>query len=367
MIDDDIICTPWALDDRQDGITLGGHSDLRERRFFSNRIDALAAVKSVPTSLLDAHSAVLGLSVMELLSRFRGTVPDLTEACTHLISGIICGLDHRVRATFAGLAGDSATSCPHQILFVSGPTKNQLSADRELFNTALSSREVHRIAKRYVVTHHPNCMAGCMALENHGVLPPFIPTGRNEDGLFGAMMGFADTSALFGHLPYGVVHDSDRPSPYTFDAIPSATEVRITDVLISFTRRNSFTSTSPSGRLCHLATCLSEVANLQAHEFLNWVMRAILDDRCRRLAQLEANMSCDATYPDYWREEVQEYRRAFRKSTSIPAFYLPVEFRDGRSLDSAFGNVREFIGEFGELVRWWPTILDHARDLNAHH
>jgi hypothetical protein len=83
------------------------------------------------------------------------------------------------------------------------------------------------------------------------------------------------------------------------------------------------------------------------------LMKVTLDDRCRRLAELETRMSVDPTYPDYWRTAAEQYRDAFLKSAARPGFYVPIEFRDGGPLDSAFGRLRKFVEEFAELVRWW--------------
>ena len=210
LLDDDILCTPWTLHDAAPGVAVGGDEDLRTFDFFESRHDAVAAGRPSAVGLLDGHAELLGARLSNLAA---GAEPiDLTTASADLLAGIDTGRGDRVRATFPGLAGDSGTSCPHLLLFASGALKSRLH-DPAAFAIALGSREVTRIAGRHVVTRLPNCMAGCMGLANDGVIPPFLSEGRNSDGLFGVMFHFADPTALFGHLRYGVVHDSARPSP----------------------------------------------------------------------------------------------------------------------------------------------------------
>ena len=363
MLDDDIVCTLWTLEDRDDGLTIGGHSELRDGHFFRNRREALAATRGVSMSLLKAHSTLLGRSLIGLLSDFSHHTPNLENACGHLLSAVDYGREFRVRATFAGIAGDSGVGCPYQILFASGSTKERLCSDGKAFRTALTSREILRVARRHTVVHQTGCMAGCMALSRRAILPPFMPAGRNEDGLFGAMLSWCDSSALFGHLSYGVVHDSHRPSQYNKNAMPSATEVRTADILIAMTRRilSSCVSEDPVLRLRHLAACLCETGKLDEPEFKRWVTRLAVEDRARGLAAVEANMSVDGTYPDYWRKALGKYRRAFRRSISIPEFYIPVELQNSGTAEAAFAGFRQYIHEFGELIKWWPQILDYAR------
>ena len=141
-----------------------------------------------------------------------------------------------------------------------------------------------------------------------------------------------------------------------------STEVRLADLLISLNRRVPFGAFASSATLQfgRLADALSETSNLPHHEFITRMMKVTLDDRCRRLAELETRMSVDPTYPDYWRTAAEQYRDAFLKSAARPGFYLPIEFRDGGPLDSAFGRLRKFMEEFAELVRWWGRMRELA-------
>jgi hypothetical protein len=181
------------------------------------------------------------------------------------------------------------------------------------------------------------------------------------------MLHLVAPDALFAHRSYGIVHASRRRPAYRLGTIPSATGVRLADLLISLMRRVPF-NTFPSSaavRFGRLADSLADISKLPLHEFITCMMKVTLDDRCRRLAELETRMSVDPTYPDYWRTAAEQYRDAFLKSAARPGFYLPVEFRDGSSPDSAFGRLRKFVQEFAELVRWWGRMRELACAIGA--
>ena len=57
---------------------------------------------------------------------------------------------------------------------------------------------------------------------------------------------------------------------------------------------------------------------------------------------------------------MDRYQDAFYKSAVQPDFYIPVEFKGGRRTDDAFARVREATGQFAELIRWWPRMLESS-------
>ena len=358
MIDDDVICTPWSLAARESGVAIAGTAELRDIRFFPTRRAALRMGRPAPISVIDAHGQLLGATSLDLVSGALGDI--VTASPDGLWSTIEKGAEYRVRASFAGLAGDSGTSCPHHLLFATGALKEKLTTDSVTFATALRSREIIRIAKRNVVTRVPNCMAACMALANDAPLPPFLPFGRNEDGLFGVMLHFIDRTALFGHLSYGIVHDSSRASAYASAPIASATQTLFANLLVSFARRARFRSGSLLVNLGGLADSLHDVSQLPIREFITQAMQFTLEDRCGKLARLRDRLSIDASYPASWRKAADRYQDAFYKSAGQPDFYIPIEFKGGRRIDDAFVRVREATGQFAELIKWWPRMLEGA-------
>jgi hypothetical protein len=113
----------------------------------------------------------------------------------------------------------------------------------------------------------------------------------------------------------------------------------------------------PSENLDCLADSLRDVSRLPTREFIEHAMYVTLEDRCRRLAELKRRLSIDDSYPPHWRAAVAEYLDAFRASVTRRGYYLPVEFKG----KEAFGQVRAFIGQFAELLKWWPHAVQSSR------
>jgi hypothetical protein len=358
MADDDIVCEPWAPNGRADGVALWGHTEPQDSEFFAARDDLRHAAAWVPdVDLVGAHAARLAQPLPAALASAHGGA-DLGEACGHLIGALVERRAPAVRLTFTGIAGDAGTYCPYTRLFATGPTQARLASSRDVFERALRSREVLRAVSRTTITHDSRCMAGCMGLINTGLVPPFLPVGRNEDGVFGIMLTALDPLALAAHLPVGVVHDSGRPAVYEDRSMRSASESRLSDLLILLTRAamQGALESDAGARLARLADGLVAVAGLEPRGFVQHATRMLLDARAQQLARIEAMVSRPAEYPPYWRAALEEYRRTITRSLARPDFFLPVEFHDAGSVDAGFELLQRFVAQFAALLGVWPAL-----------
>lgn len=363
LIDDDIVCTGWR-DDPSQGIEVGGHADRRQWSFFTTRAEAIAIERGPCQNLLEAHGDLLGRTLGELAGVTGGL--NFSGACAHLLSLIAEGTDPTVRVTMAGLAGDAGIYCPGRLLFAQGPVATALTTDATAFNTAMTSREVRRIARRPILTHDSSCMSYCMGMDNSVVLPPFMPQGRNEDGVFGTMLAFCDRRALFGHLAVGVIHDSDRPANYDETFTFSARHTRVSELMRYLTRVTSMApGLAPADRLTRLGAFLTDIAGLAPRDFEVFVRELILRFRTDELRQL-VQFAASGSRPEWWRTAVAEYLRAFRRSGTRRDFVIPAEFTNAHGSPSeSLEHTRQFVGHFGELLRAWPDMWNHLRAMNA--
>jgi len=363
MADDDIVCEPWMRPEASRDVALWGHAEVQDTEFYPTRADARHVASSVPVDLLAAHAAILGQPLAALLTAAAGHA-DLGEACAHVLGALVERRSASVRATFTGIAGDAGTYCPYARLFSSGPTQARLASSRDVYELALRSREVLKVASRTTLTHDPRCMAGCIGLDNHDLLPPFMPIGRNEDGVFGATLHALDPLTLFAHLPVGVVHDSDRPATYDDRSMRSASETRVSELLMLAIRAAMLgvTDTDPAARLVRLASALGDLGRLDTPDFVTHATRLVLDSRAQQLVRIEAMVSRSTEYPPYWRAGLEEYRRAVVRSLTRPDFFLPIEFQDAGSVAAGFERLRRFVGQFGALLDAWPAMREASRN-----
>jgi hypothetical protein len=364
MVDDDVICAPWIPDVQVDGIAVTGHEDPREWDFFRSREAAVSGLR-FGGSVLKAHSNVLGRTLGELLAA-SGSQTTLEHACSHMVKEVMAPSHCAVRVTFSGLAGDSARYCPYRLMMLSGPVFAVLSTSEEAFATALSSREVRRVVAQTTVTHEPSCMSYCMGLGNVSLVPPFLPVGRNEDGVFGVMLSFCDRQALFGHLNHGVMHHSDRPSEYRpQERMPSAVHTRVSEFVLTCVQSSAMRLSvfSPDERLRRLGTELQDMGSLSPADFEEMLAESHLGQRGREIALMGSGRA-GSDLPDYWLEAIRTYQRRWVESAKDRAFFAPVEFR-GASCEAGFARTQQFLSRFGSALTWWPRVWYEAAMLGG--
>ena len=372
FVDDDIVCDVWepvsfrratgATHERgATRIALGGHIEEREIAFYSQREDVCENLVRSRVDLLNAHHAVLGRSVRSLANSHAGV--DKRRACTHLRDVARGARTAVVRMTLSGIAGDTGATYPDRLLFSTGRWKAVLAGSRRSFETAFTSREVCKVTNHYVVMHEIACMTACLGLTNASMTPPFLPVGRNEDGLFGATLSAMDPQTVGCHIPYAVVHASPRSPRYSGRRFPSASKTRSADLLISMMRSwtPQIRATDRRRRLIMLGKWLQNLAALRQADFVRVTSLATLRTREKELRLIESALADGETYPAYWQRDFRLYRTMLLRHASKPSFLLPLEFHGARTMSAGYDEFRQFVRSAGELYMEWPSLWMKAR------
>jgi hypothetical protein len=363
-VDDDVVCSirvraPGGVS----GVSFVGHVEPRETSYCDNRAVAMGAGVAADVDLLGEHAQLLG-QPLETLGH-RGGPIDLAQACRHLVRAIDNTGSGHVRVSWTGIAGDSAAYCPDGVLFNTGADRSALVGDPVLFETALKTREVFRAVRRVTVTDESRLMLYCAAIDNEQLLPPFQPTGFNEDGLFGWTLRACDSGAFVAQLPLAVTHDSARSSTYEHTGSLSASQVRTAEVLQWLCR--------PWGAACHtrsvparmrsLGECLSHLAGMDREAFRQHLKRTVVE------AKWQASERClalqkDFDYPPFWRRAFADYRETQLRSMSAPGFYVPIEWIHAGLLDGV-AALQNHLGMYARALAAWPELWNVWRSVDS--
>jgi hypothetical protein len=366
MIDDDVLWDAWISPERHDGLDCVGHDDPRKWRFFRSRPEALASLTRDRVDILAEQRRVIGRSLCGLAS-IAGSGLDLQEACKHVMGVLTTHRSSHIKCTFMGLAGDSAQYSPLRML-LSPALRRTICADDDSAISALESREVSRIVRRTTVTHDSACMGYTIGLANRSILPPFIPNGRNEDGLFGTMVLLSDPSALFAHLPVGVVHDSDKAAQIDNLLLPAG-QTRIADLLNAVLQAfATHLGDSSATRLSRMGALLVDIGQLPYSEFRELIVDVVVASRCRDISAFEGCL--EVLYRDQAPARVaevcREYVDAIRRSLACSGSFVPAEFASAAGGErESWQGVQSYIREFGELLTEWPSLWSRAADLRG--
>lgn len=361
MVDDDVILEPWTFAESTDTLEVSGHVWPQRTEFFSSRCAALTAAGRSTQDLFDAHEQLLGHRVSALLE--HAPEVDCRHACGHILSRL-GSVTQTVRTTASGVAGDSGTYCPYTHLFSSGPTLATLLRDHESQERALQSREVRRATVRRVITHHKQFIAACVGIANTSAVPPFMTAGRNEDGAFAAVLAAIEPDAVFGHVPYGIVHDSTRPAQYDSPVIRSASETRLADIMLDICQMwgDRLAAEQAPDRLAELSRIVKSLGTLEHAELAARVAGWRFTARVQQLNRLDEMLHAPKAYPTHWRAALERFRRTLLERIAEPGFFCPVEFVENGGA-SSIGRLAAFLEGFGDLTRAWPALWSKAIDI----
>ena len=202
--DDDTLCQVASPLEPREGLAVASGGDPADHWFFPDRASALGAVAFVDRDVLAGHEALLGRDVRGLLHASPDGGGDAG------LRGRLAARGGRVLATFNGLVGDSGWGAPFGswlapmgYLAMRGPSLRRLCASEPGYRAAVTSREIVRVVDRLHVGDPSFSMMGFAGLDNRGLLPPFCPIGRGEDNVFGAVLAASAPDACVGHLPLG--------------------------------------------------------------------------------------------------------------------------------------------------------------------
>jgi hypothetical protein len=263
----------------------------------------------------------------------------------------------KVVATVSGIHGDSGFGSPRS-LFLS--KINQL----ELYENAIKNRLILRYTSIPVATDNPRFQAVCTGFDNTMMLPPFLPIGRNQDGVFGVAIKACLPRALIGHVPWVIRHDPVPAREYP-DGEMRIWRFRISEMmsifLESFYKLHAADNQSEIyDRYESVGRYLEQFAGQEPNEFISSLRRLcmpnldIYTDYLRKISISRTDAPTalidDAIGCIDYIEHIKNDR----------TFCIPEELLSGSNLADAIKSARDLTFKYGTLLRHWPAIRTAA-------
>ncbi len=321
MADDDTRGRTVVQPEHNTNVRLGGHEDPTDIRFFETRSAAKLAAEWKQVDLFGQVESFLGAG-----------------------QGII-------RLASCGVIGDSGFYSPAHLLWMASPeTTARLRESDAVFSIALHSREVIRLVPEPTITRGTVCMATTLGLDNRQLLPPFLPVGRNEDGLFGNLMLRCFPEACTVHLPFGVSHEAPENRPY--HRLPHEPQtIRLSELIILLL------SACTADDFRALGAHLVEVSS-SPERFVQYARQIVAGARSALLRKIEERWAAFQPMSPLWRTQTDTLRTRLQELIDSPDCWQPLELQDAR-------ETARIVALTGKLIAWWPDIVEAAGHLRA--
>jgi len=299
------------------------------------------------------HRLLLGRSSRELL--LEAGMLDLGRADAATLDSAFGAAD-RIAALCFGTWGDSGIPANRYLLglrnLVDAGSPDIYEAGH--YRTALEGRMVFR---------SPLCatlggkvfMGGHIALDSRSLLPPFSPSGRDEDGLWGFCLGILHQDCLVAYPAQAALHKppdarvSKREDALRWDHCLNET-LRVVMGLLASRHENG------EGAYASLGGRLRAVASGQRQEFRQVLAESSARSIAARIGILERALAEYGGEPATWAVDVESAIAALVVRLEAPKFWLP---RELEALDQAEAEavLSGYLLRFGELLQAWPSMF----------
>ncbi len=363
MVDDDSLPLMASLGESS-GLGLAAIDDPCEMWFFRDRSETLARCRLTREGLLREHGKALGRSLGECLRDCGGAGLLSDDLGERLLRSLRAGRG-RVLFTLSGVFGDCGFGTPNY-LTLRGESRARLLESPETYASACTSREVLRLTRRTTISAAPDCMGSGLGVDNRALLPPFFPSLRNEDGLFGHVIAHCYEDGFGAHVARALLHSP--PVSSTFDpgsAWRAPALVGMWNVVAACIRSAPGFPGSADAPLERLGEHMIQLTGGSFEAYEATVRDWLLREKCAYVDQLDAALAAEGEQPEYWAADVRRAITAIEDSLRCPDWDLPCDVLPGESGDLRRDVTRRCTQRYGQLLRDWPRITEAARVLNA--
>jgi len=351
LLNDDDTCfglrAPGADNERR--LLITSRFDCLETRYPED-MDRIRGLPCAPLSPVDAHGRLLGRRVSDCLDIGRTELGDADLGLAELLESGTA----RVAVTMAGIAGHTGMESGRMVLGLRGPARDAVIRRAADYARARVSRFHVRAAAGWVVSSGAFLMAPSIGLDARQTLPPFMPVGRNDEGIFAMALRAANPAALIGHMPYAVLHDPGPLSPFTEESLHDV-RPRVAELMtLLLLNAPPLYGAGPESRMDRLGRHLIEVSSQGAADFEALLFELWLKQMQGYVGFLGNLLTAYKRSPAEWAMDVDRHIQAVADQAMVEH---PVSPRDvPGEPDAAFTAAQGVIRRYGELLTAWPAL-----------
>ena len=354
LVDDDSVCRVVATPNREQGIAISSSNYPTEFWYYRNRDETFARARFEEVDFLGLHETLLGWEIGQKASESDFDLARADPSFERLLRTSPV----RVRATMAGIFGDSGVSSS-AYLFHGRRSTARLLISEEFYGQAVASRQVLRAVSKTTVARATSCMAGNLGLDGSELLPPFVPVQRNSDGLFARVLKSCFPTAALGYFPCAALHDPLEARTQSLAQVTDElTRIRFADVVEALIPADGGTDLATLGR------AFVEAASVSVEDFEQRLRGPILDAKARSLHR--TTKEGDRDLPPFYADLREQHRQVVRDSMGKPGYLVPRDLLGaGLNEQAARQFTRRAIQRFGRLLSSWPSLWQAASRIAA--
>lgn len=371
-VDDDTINYSALHPDPDPHLRFSSDCDPCDYWFFESFKELEDSFPTVHGQWLNKLESTLGMTAAGLTpSHSLDTSDDFGSISPDRLAGASGG---QIAFVVAGLWGDPGWGAPYGYagiplgaLLLNDESHERLVSNRERYRHALTSRVVLRASRSLCLGSMRGAGAGFLGINNRLMLPPFPPSGRSQDLLFGEFSEYCLPEVWTAYLPQAVVHRPEKQrSFWPGEHLRTASGVAWSNLVSEAVRSCPLPAfrTTPEARMIALGNHLIEMGNLSSADFETWASRAMIDQANRHLDILNKSIQRRSNSPDFWISDILKYRSLLQEAARRENYWQPLDF-SGRSCNlTMVRSMQDALCKLGRLLAAWPALRECSQNLH---
>lgn len=259
----------------------------------------------------------------------------------------------RVLMVNAGLYGDTAMGSARGVLSLGGRSRGHIV--RKGYEAVKTSRELVRISESFSVSPSVHFIAASFGADNRVPLAPFMPQGRNTDGLASLINRIVYMGSLNGYLPFGLLH---LPEGLSYPHPISHYSLSICDLftVLALATAPDSSVVEPQQRMQYLARQFMKCANLPSGQFVETI-HACWSHHFKSIAlDLRRLLDEHSRTPIEWAQDVDAHLAALEYVMRNPMSL----FGDG-GCGLSVSRSHDLLFMYGALLDSWFDIWEESK------
>jgi hypothetical protein len=250
---------------------------------------------------------------------------------------------------------------------LSGSSRERLVASEAVYGHAFETRQGVRAVRRAALSDGAFCMSFALGLDGRELLPPFVPMGRNSDGVFGHVMRRGFRNSYFGYANEVVAHRPPARSSSMEAMIERLRMIDVNDLVCRVVAASGIETRvlEPRHGLDVIGAHLERLGALPLEELEELVRRLVLRTRSGDLVSLRSTLAQHHRRPARWAEDVARLVEFLSEIVLEPSHSHPRDLVAIFGEDEGRAGLGRVLRDYGRLLGAWAVLDATARELHA--
>lgn len=364
--DDDVFCKSAVSPEYRKQLRIEAGNDPTNIWAFSENSEELTeGIKFEDTDIQECHEKLLGKSLSDCRtdSDFENKI-NLENITYELFHRLKLGRS-KVRMTLSGIIGDSGCYLPNYLNQFNDKTLERVKTRQFNGNSPLiDCKSIFRVSNGYAISDLSYCMTYAVGLDNRSCLPPFMPVGRAQDGVFGGVLWSCFKDSLFGHIPWALLHLPPEKRQYPRDSLRRfLSTYRLNDLLFWIIMSYKIESwhTDAQQNMQKLGLHIQDIGNLQRQDFEKYVHHLKCIKFSKTYEYLSQAILTSPNIKHLWFNDLESELESVKKS--LLKFIPSTDVGATKMSGSNTHQDQDILMKFGKLLYEWPNIITAASEL----